>query len=86
MATFLTRSAIVFVAVLASAMFGVFVGDVVFFDVKTNTDLEKYKGKLSGAIVLASPLRELRTPFEPLASRLEETNLLRLANAGRAWT
>jgi len=59
-----------------------FVGDVVFFDVKTNTDLEKYKGKLSGAIVLASPVRELRTPFEPLAARLEETNLLRMANAG----
>ncbi len=59
-----------------------FVGDIVFFDVRTNTDLEKYKGKLSGAIVLASPLRELQTHFEPLASRLEQTNLLRLANAG----
>jgi hypothetical protein len=59
-----------------------FVGDVVFFDVRTNTDLEKYKGKLSGAIVLASPLREVQVHFEPLANRLTETNLLRLANAG----
>jgi hypothetical protein len=59
-----------------------FVGDVVFFDVRTNTDLEKYKGKLSGAIVLASPLREVQVHFEPLANRLTDTNLLRLANAG----
>ena len=59
-----------------------FVGDVVFFDVRTNADMEKYKGKLSGAIVLASPLREVQPRFEPLASRLQETNLLRMANAG----
>jgi carboxypeptidase Q len=58
------------------------VGDVVFLDVRTNTDLEKYKGKLSGAIVLASPLREVQVHFEPQANRLAETNLLRLANAG----
>ncbi|MCX6922419.1 MAG: M20/M25/M40 family metallo-hydrolase, partial [Verrucomicrobia bacterium] len=57
------------------------VGDVVFFDVRTNADLEKYKGKLSGAIVLVSPLREVRPRFEPMASRLGETNLLQLANA-----
>jgi carboxypeptidase Q len=57
------------------------VADVVFLDVRTNTDLEKYKGKLSGTIVLASPLREIKPRFEPLANRLQETNLLRLANA-----
>jgi hypothetical protein len=57
------------------------VAGVVFFDVRTNADLEKYKGKLSGAIVLASPLREVKPRFEPLANRLQETNLLRLANA-----
>ena len=59
-----------------------FVGDVVFLDVRTNTDLEKYKGKLSGAVALASPLREVQVHFEPIANRLTETNLLRLANAG----
>jgi carboxypeptidase Q len=58
-----------------------FVGDVVFLDVRTNADLEKYKGKLSGAIVLASPLREIQPRFEPLATRLQDTNLLRLADA-----
>ncbi len=58
------------------------VADVVFFDVKTNADLEKYKGKLSGAIVLASPVRELKPSFEPLAIRQSESNLLWYANAG----
>jgi carboxypeptidase Q len=58
------------------------VADVVYLDVKTNTDLEAYKGKLKGAIVLISPPRELKTQFEPLATRLSETNLLSLANAG----
>src|SRR5205823_1685633 len=56
--------------------------DVVFFDVKTNSDMQKYKGKLKGAIVLASPLREVKAHFEPPARRMVETNLLRLANAG----
>jgi carboxypeptidase Q len=63
-----------------------FVGDVVFLDVRTNADLEKYKGKLSGAIVLASPVREVQPRFEPLAARLQETNLLRLANAAQTPT
>jgi carboxypeptidase Q len=57
------------------------VADVVLFDVRTNVDLEQYKGKLSGAIVLTSPVREIRPRFEPMANRLQETNLLRLANA-----
>jgi hypothetical protein len=56
------------------------VADVVFFDVKTNADLEKYKGQLAGAIVLASQPRELKLSFDPLAGRLQDTNLLRLAN------
>ncbi len=58
------------------------VADVVYFDIKTNADLEKYKGKLKGAVVLASPVREVKARFEPLANRFAESNLLRLANAG----
>ncbi|HWX23261.1 MAG TPA: M20/M25/M40 family metallo-hydrolase [Candidatus Binatia bacterium] len=58
------------------------VADVVFLDVKTNADLEKYKGKLTGTIVLASPVRELKPHFEPLAVRQSESNLLWYANAG----
>ena len=56
--------------------------EVVYIDAKTEGDLEKYTGKLKGAIVLAGPVRELRARFEPLASRLAESNLLRLANMG----
>jgi hypothetical protein len=58
------------------------VADVVYLDVKTDTDLEAYKGKLKGAIVLVSPPRELKPRFEPMATRLNETNLLAAANAG----
>src|SRR5262249_26075928 len=44
-------------------------------------DLHKCKGKLKGSTVLTSPARPVKARFEPLASRMEETNLLRLANA-----
>ena len=58
--------------------------EVVYFEGGTN-DMEKCKGKLEGKIVLNGPIRELRPRFEQVASRLAETNLLRLANspAGR---
>jgi hypothetical protein len=55
---------------------------VVYFDARTNADLKKFEGKLKGAIVLAGPMRELNAPYEPMARRLVETNLLALANAG----
>jgi hypothetical protein len=56
------------------------VADVVYFEGGTN-DMEKLKGKLEGKIVLNGPTREVRPRFEPLATRLAETNLLRLANS-----
>lgn len=56
--------------------------EVIHLDGKTEADLEKYKGKLKGAIVLAGPVREIKAHFEPLGSRMAETNLLRLANVG----
>src|ERR1043166_2297366 len=59
-----------------------FTAEVVYLDAKNDSDLEKYKGKLKGAIVLASPARPMGARFEPLASRMVESNLLRLANAG----
>ena len=55
--------------------------NVVYLDAKTDADLEKFKGNLKGAVVLASPVRELRAHFEPQATRLTETNLLPMANA-----
>src|SRR2546422_3352936 len=61
------------------------VAEVAYFEGGTN-DMEKLKGKLEGKIVLNGATREVRPRFEPLASRLPETNLLRLANspAGRS--
>ena len=60
--------------------------EIIYLDAKTDADLEKYKGKLKGAIVLTSAPRDLKARFDPLASRLHETNLLRLANAGEPQT
>jgi carboxypeptidase Q len=56
--------------------------DVVYFNARTNGDLDNFKGKLEGKIVLNGQPRELQAHFEPLALRLMETNLLQLANAG----
>src|SRR5690242_13245973 len=55
--------------------------DVVYVDAKTEADLEKYKGKLSGKIVLTSPMREVPAHFDPLGTRLNEKDLLALADA-----
>lgn len=57
-------------------------GEVIFIEAKSEADLDKYKGKLKGAILLAAEPREVRARFEPLALRISESNLLRLANAG----
>jgi hypothetical protein len=57
------------------------VANVIYLDAKTEADLDKYKGTLKGAIILTSPARQVNARFEPLARRMTETNLLRLANA-----
>jgi hypothetical protein len=56
-------------------------GEVVYLDAKDEAELEKYAGKLKGAVVLISPPRELKAHFEPPGARMTESNLLRLANA-----
>jgi len=60
---------------------GAITGEVVFLDAKTEADLEKYKGKLKGAIVLTQAPRELKARFEPLGKRQDEKSLLALADA-----
>jgi hypothetical protein len=57
---------------------------VVYVDASNTSQLEAYEGKLDGAVVLCGSVRELRPRYEPLATRMNETNLLRLANAGAA--
>src|SRR5688572_2321437 len=56
-------------------------GDVVYVDAKTVEDLEKFKGKLNGKIVLTAPTREVAAHFDAQGTRLNEKELLALANA-----
>jgi carboxypeptidase Q len=60
---------------------GPITGNVVYLDAKNEADLEKYKGRLKGAIVLTQATRELKARFEPLGTRRDEKNLLALADA-----
>jgi carboxypeptidase Q len=60
---------------------GVVRGQVVYLDAKTADDLEKYKGKLKGAIVLLFPPREVKAHFEPEGTRMTDGELLTMANA-----
>lgn len=55
--------------------------DVVYFDAKTEADFEKFKGKLAGKIVLTAPLREVAAHFDAQGTRLNEKDLLALADA-----
>jgi carboxypeptidase Q len=56
-------------------------GNVVYLDVRTAADLEKYRGKLKGAIVLFLPARPLQTHFESQAHRATDEELSKLAQA-----
>jgi carboxypeptidase Q len=60
---------------------GIVRGEVVLLDVKTAADLDKYKGRLKGKIVLFSPARKLDPLFDPPAHPQTDEELLRLANA-----
>jgi hypothetical protein len=50
-------------------------GEVVHFDIKSEADYTKYKGKLKGKIVLVSSLRSLKVQEEPLAARFTDSTL-----------
>jgi len=60
---------------------GVIKGAVVLLDVTTETDLEKYKGKLNGKIVLMPSATTYTVSFDPLASRLTDAQLKDLTMA-----
>src|SRR5918912_3821114 len=60
---------------------GTLVAKVVYVDVKTESDLEQYRGKLKGAIALTSPPVDVKARFTALGERLDEKALLKLANA-----
>jgi hypothetical protein len=58
---------------------GVVRGEPVLFDVKTESDLLSYKGKLKGKIVLNSPAREVAPSFLPAPERMTEEQLRKLS-------
>jgi hypothetical protein len=60
---------------------GTLVAQVVYFDSKSETDFDRYKGKIKGKIVLLSPVREVPAHFEPLGARKTDSELLELADA-----
>ena len=55
--------------------------EVIYFDAKDEADLARFKGKLKGKIVLTAPMREVKALFAAPATRLDEKELLTLANA-----
>jgi hypothetical protein len=59
-------------------------GEVVLLDVKSESDLERFKGKVSGKIVLTPSTQTYEPSFEPLASRLTDAQLkdMTMSSAG----
>jgi carboxypeptidase Q len=55
--------------------------EVVLIDVNTEGDLEQYKGKISGKIVLMPSSATYEVSYEPLASRLTDEQLKNLSMA-----
>lgn len=55
--------------------------DAVYLDVKTEADLDKYKGKLKGKIVLFGAPVNVKPGFKPDASRFSDSTLLIMSNA-----
>ena len=56
-------------------------GEVIHVSATNSEELEKYRGQLSGKIILIQEMRELDEPFGPTAVRHDDENLLRMANA-----
>ena len=54
---------------------------VVYVDAKDDADLQRFKGKLKGAIVLTGRMREVKAHFEAPGTRRNEKDLLELADA-----
>ena len=55
--------------------------EVIHVDPKSEADLNEFKGKLKGAIVLQGAVREVQPRFDPLALRNDDPTLLKMANS-----
>jgi Predicted aminopeptidases len=58
--------------------------DAIYLDVKTEADFAKYKGKLKDKIILLSNTVSVKPGFVADASRIQDSTLLDMANAGVA--
>lgn len=58
-----------------------YTAEVVRFNATNEAELDQYKGKLKGKIVLVGPIREVRPHFEAEAKRNTEKELLDLADS-----
>jgi hypothetical protein len=56
-------------------------GEVIYLNAANAAELEKYKGKLKGAIVLIDKPREVKAHFEAEGKRMSDNELWKLANA-----
>ena len=54
---------------------GAIQGEAVYVQIKSERDMEKYKGKLAGKIVLLGDMREVKPVEKPLFVRLDENEL-----------
>src|SRR5689334_20271608 len=61
---------------------GTIQAEAIYLDIKTEDDLNKYKGKLKGKIVLFSLPTPVKPGFKPDATRLTDSTLLQMSNAG----
>ncbi len=60
---------------------GLIKSEVILLDVKAEADLEKYKGKLTGKIVMMPSTTTYEVSYEPLASRYSDEDLKKLSMA-----
>src|SRR5579872_3812216 len=55
-------------------------GPAIFLDVKKAEDLDRFKGKVTGKIVLVGDMREVKPPDQPLFKRYDDKDLAKIAN------
>ena len=63
---------------------GAVTSEVVIFDPQTEADIDKFKGKLAGKIVLVSALRPIKADFEGMGTRHSDEELKKMADATSA--
>ena len=60
---------------------GLVKSEIVYVRIDGEADIEKYRGKLAGKVVILAPMREVAPRFEPLAARRTDADLAKLEAA-----